>query len=211
MTDRLLGLLLFLPVPAVLWLFTRAPLGVVPSLAFGTLLMVTHRLYARPFSLARAQRRCLWCGAPAAHGPNLLLEEPFGTTTWRACGDAHADRLGRVLSWAERRSGALRRGILGTLAVFLPAALLAGAGRLGPFSMADAVAVFRFGIAVTVLPLGWLSLSLAPRGTERRRVPFPVHVQALIGTWAVLWLFRLIGLVWLALALVHLAGRAGLL
>lgn len=39
------------------------------------------------------------------------------------------------------------------------------------------------------------------------RVPFPVHIQALIGTWAVLWLFRLVGLVWLVQGLLHFATR----
>ncbi len=46
--DRLLGLLLFLPVPLVLWLLTRQPLGTLASLAIGFALMATHRLYARP-------------------------------------------------------------------------------------------------------------------------------------------------------------------
>ena len=48
MTDRLLGLLLFLPVPLVLWLFTRQALGTLGSLANGLALTATHRLYARP-------------------------------------------------------------------------------------------------------------------------------------------------------------------
>jgi hypothetical protein len=41
-------------------------------------------------------------------------------------------------------------------------------------------------------------------------VPFPVHIQALIGTWAVLWLFRIVGLAWLALATWHVAVRLAL-
>ena len=45
MRDRLLGLLLFLPVPLVLWLFTRQPLSTLASLAVGFALMATHRLY----------------------------------------------------------------------------------------------------------------------------------------------------------------------
>ncbi|HET7294709.1 MAG TPA: hypothetical protein VFM88_19965, partial [Vicinamibacteria bacterium] len=65
------------------------------------------------------------------------------------------------------------------------------------------------GVAVTVLPFGLLG-PRAPEPEGPPRVPFPVHIQALIGTAAVLWLFRIVGVVWLALALIHGARRAGL-
>ena len=40
------------------------------------------------------------------------------------------------------------------------------------------------------------------------RPPFPVHIQALIGTWAVSWLFRVVGVAWLILAIVHFGQRS---
>jgi hypothetical protein len=207
-SDRPLGLLLFLPVPIVLALFTRAPFGLGASLLLGVALMLSHRLYARPFALARAARRCLWCGAAAREGPELELREPFGPTRWRTCSDAHADRLGRTLAWAGRHALFLRLGILGTLVAFLAVAALiaartpggftAASGHLGPLAFADASALFRLGIAVTVLPLGWLaSRTVAPEALPLA-VPFPVHIQALIGTVWVLWLFRVVGIAWLA-------------
>jgi hypothetical protein len=137
------------------------------------------------------------------------VDEP-GPTAWRACGPEHAGSLGRVLAWADRHALLLRVGILGTLAVFLPAALLAGMGRLGRFSTEDTVAFFRFGVAVTVLPLGWLSARPGPLPPGRLRAPFPLHIQSLIGTWAVLWLFRLVGLLWLVLGSRHLLRASGL-
>ncbi len=203
MNDRLTGILLFLPVPLVLLLFTQAPLGVGPSLGLGVVLMLSHRLYARPFSLRRADRRCLWCGGMAAdESQRFELGEPFGTTSWRACRGAHLDALRRVFAWAQAHAAFLRLGILGTLVAFLA---LASSGLL-PF--ADAVALFRLGIAVTVLPFALLS-ARSPPGDGAPRVPFPAHIQALIGTSAVLWLFRLISLVWLVLVLRHLVGRLG--
>src|SRR5262245_49096164 len=155
MSDRTAGGLLFLPVPVVFLLFTQQPFGLAASLGAGVVLMVTHRLYARPFALARAQRRCLWCGGAAAGGPTLEVAEPLGTTAWRACGPAHGNALARVLSWAELHARGLRFGILGTLGLFLIGALLAGAGRLGRATVGDAVGFFRLGIAASVLPLGW--------------------------------------------------------
>ena len=64
---------------------------------------------------------------------------------------------------------------------------------------------------ITVLPVGWLATR---RRTDRKekgaapRVPFPVHIQALIGTVVVIWLFRLVGLAWLAMGLWQLTGAA---
>ena len=207
MRERLPGLLLFLPVPIVLWLFTRAPLGVAPSIALGVALVATHRFYARPFALARAERRCLWCGGPAESGAPLAVAEPFGVTDWRACRPEHQRSLTRFLAFAASHAAALKLGILGSLALFLPAAIAADAGRLGFLSYADTRAFFRFAIACTVLPLGWLGESRGRSGGGAPRVPFPVHIQALIGTRAVLWLFRLVGIVWLVLSVVYAAFR----
>jgi hypothetical protein len=200
-----IGSLLFLPVPLVLLLFTRAPFGPLASLGLGVVVMLTHRLYARPWALARANQRCLWC-TQAAAGPELVVEEPFATTTWRACDTAHADSARRFLGWSSAHGSFLKAGILGTLAVFLVAALLAALDRLGPLGYADAVAFFRLGIAVTVLPLGWLGLRRAPEPGPPR-VPFPVHIQALVGSWTVMWLFRVVGAVWLVQAVLHAARR----
>jgi hypothetical protein len=113
----------------------------------------------------------------------------------------------RFLAWADARRGWLKAGILGTLGLFLPAAVLAGLGRLGPVAYADVASAFRLGIAVTVLPLGLLGARgyAAPETPES---PFPVHVPALIGTAAVSWLFRIVGIVWLVQAVAHFARGA---
>jgi hypothetical protein len=184
-------------------------MGVAASLALGVLLMLTHRLYARPFALRWAQARCLWCGADAADGPRLTVQEPFGATAWRACSERHGASLARLLSWADAHAIFLRAGILGTLLAFLVAALPAHLGRLGPISYADAVAFFRLGIGVTVLRLAFGHGAAAAAPLDTLRSPFPLHIQALIGSWSVLWLFRLVGLAWLVLALLHAGGRLG--
>jgi hypothetical protein len=204
-SDRLLGLLLFLPVPIVLVLFTRAPLGIGWSLGLGTALMLTHRAYARPFALARASRRCLWCGRAASEGPAFDVEEPLGTTGWRACGEGHAGRARRFLFWAGAQRPFLLVGILGSLAAFLVAGTLMAVGAVSPRRYPDAVNAFRLAIALSVLPLGVLATRGAVPAEARLRPPFPVHIQALIGTGAVSWLFRIVGVAWLVLGLLHFA------
>jgi hypothetical protein len=207
--TRALGVLVFLPVPVVLWLFTTAPLGVLGSLALGIAIMVTHRLYARPFALRHAPERCLWCGGAARSGPRLEVRDPLGAAPWRACGAEHAERLARLLGWAEAHRRPLKAGILGTLLPFLPLSLLADRGVLGGVTHLDVVSLFRLGIAISVLTLSLRFGSAAPVALDRLRSPFPLHLQALIGSNAVLWLFRGVGVVWLALAVRHALHRAG--
>jgi hypothetical protein len=210
--TRLVGLLLFLPVPLVLFLFTRAPLGILASLAAGVLLMVTHRLYARPWALARARARCLWCGAgiapTAASAPALAIEDPLGRVEWRACGEAHARSARAVLAWAHRHSGFLKTAILGTLVVFLACGLSVGLGWQHRAAFDDAVACFRLAIAATVLTLAWRAPGADPGDlADVVRSPFPVHLSALVGQWSVLWLFRLVGVLWIAQGALHVSQR----
>ena len=146
-SDRLLGLLLFLPVPIVLFLFTRAPLGIGWSLALGVVLMLTHRAYARPFALARASRRCLWCGRAAVEGPAFDVEEPLGITRWRACGEPHAERTRRFLVWAGAHRPFLLIGILGVAGRVPRRRRGHGRGLVDPRRYPDAVNAFRLAIA----------------------------------------------------------------
>ncbi len=204
MAPRLVGLLLFLPVPLVLWLLTAQPLGVALSLLLGAAFMLSHRLYARPWALSRSGERCLWCGT-SGRLVSLELEEPQGLTRWVACSEDHASRLRATLGWASARLILLRVGILGSLLLLLVLSfvpLVVSAPRLVP---TDGPALFRLGVAATVLPLGWLG----PRSSfvSPGRLPFPVHIQALIGTLAVSWLFRLVGLVWLVAGIRHFLLR----
>jgi hypothetical protein len=254
MGARITGILLFLPVPAVLLLYTRMPFGVAPSIAAGLALMMTHSLYARPWALRHATRRCLWCGGPVAGDARspardaLAVSDPRGTVNWCACDDEHRTSLIAMFRFANRHGALLRAGILGTVAVSLVAAVLADRGWLGPFYVSDASAFFRLGVGLTVLPLGWLGprlgerhggasapvgpaefrrggtgsagpgpgpgrtepAGLGSRGTESAdalNAPFPLHLAALIGVNAVLWLFRLVGLVWLAQGAFHVVER----
>ncbi len=227
--------------PAVLFLFTQMPFGVVPSVAAGLGLMMTHPLYARPWALRHAPRRCLWCGGSlAAGGPSsarhaIVVTDPRGTVSWRACPGAHRAALVSTFRFATRHGAWLRVGILGTVTASLAAAVLVDREWLRGYRVSDAVAFFRLGVALTVLPLGWLNprrpagasakaaaTPSEPPAAGRARIeeacpepdgaafpeyasaPFPLHLAALIGVDAVLWLFRLVGLVWLSQGAAHL-------
>jgi hypothetical protein len=185
---------LFLPVPLVLFLFTRAPLGVGASLLLGVAIMATHRLYARPFALARAERRCLWCG----------------TTRWRAYAGSHEESARRFLGYAHDHAFGLKLGILVPLVVFLATASLVALRHPWPVTYADTVNGFRLAIAGTVLPLSLVfdvKKAGRPVPADPLPVPFPLHIQALVGTSVVVWAFRLVGGAWTVLGLTYFAGR----
>lgn len=206
--DRFAGILLFLPVPLALLLLTRLPLGPLWSPVLAMAVVLSHRLYARPFALARARRRCLWCGGPVATaGLPQAVHEPGGETMWMTCDQDHSRRLATFFAWLQRYRQPIRIGVLGSLLLYLALSLPGWLGYPTPWSPPDIAAAFQGGIAITVLPVGWLATSRKRYlGESTPRVPFPVHIQALIGSLAVVWLFRLVGLAWLAMALWHFTG-----
>ena len=61
---RLKGILLFLFIPIVLILYLVFPLGVLPSVILGIVLMLGHRFIARPFMFRNLEKRCVWNGSP---------------------------------------------------------------------------------------------------------------------------------------------------
>ncbi len=99
----------------------------------------------------------------------------------------------------------MRAGILGSLLAYLAMTLARLANPSLPWSLGDAVAVFQAGVALTVLPVGWVAtLNRSALQGDPPRTPFPVHIQSLVGTMGVAWLFRLVGLAWLIMAILHL-------
>lgn len=210
MRDRLVGIVLFLPVPLVLWLFTRAPLGVTPSIVVGVVAMATHRLYARRFALSRADARCLWTGAAATEGAVVTIQEPGATTSWRVSDEARRSRILRFLGFAHRSRLWLRATILGAIVVVVFGSVAVSVTPFDAIDHADISALFRLVVALGVLPLGWLGTRLGPEAAQPAPVPFPVHIQALVGSVVVMWLFRIIGIVWLFQGGAHVAHRVGI-
>jgi len=198
--TRLAGILLFLFVPTVLVLYLRMPFGLAPSVLSGIAIMLLHRRVARPFMDRHLSERCYWCGCDLS-GPGVAAPFRAGreTIAARTCDQGHAAAL---VTFA--RSVAASRWILGTLilipvAAYLGNAFLAMAGR-APLSFDAARWIFKVPIAVAVvgLSLGW------PLGLSSDREPaidFPAHNLSLLGVSWTLWVFRVVGLVWLVQAM----------
>lgn len=205
------GVLLFLFIPVVLFLYVQHPEPVGVSLAAGIALMVGHRFLARPFMERVLPVRCLWCGRVL---PPAAEAEPQGGVTALGlrkgervlaarCCTRHKEPAAKLFSFLHAWRWPLRLGIFVPL-LFLLAALAAhAAGQPAPVPLATAWFKLVVGVTVNLAAFGYLA---ARPDVEPIPVPFPVHNFFLLGVRALLWIFRLVGIWWIWQGLSSVAG-----
>ncbi len=197
---QLTGVLLFLFIPLVLFLFVRHPRPVGLSLAAGVILMVGHRFLARPYMARALAAKCLWCNrALPAESETLELATGARPLSARCC-PGHREPAARFFAFADALKLALRAGIFLPLLLLLLGSLAATAlGRAVPLASITALFQLVVGVTVNLAALGpWLG-----RPVERAAVPFPVHNFFLLGVRNLLWIFRLVGLWWIVRSLLY--------
>jgi hypothetical protein len=198
-----MGVLLFLFIPLVLYLFVRHPEPIAASLALGIALMLGHRFLARPYMARAVARKCAWCNrglpaapdAPDASTRTLDLATGGGPVAARCCA-AHRAPAARFFRWLDRARLPLRFGIFVPLLLLLAALAAAAGGH--PRALPAATALFQVlvGLAVSAAAWGYLLLD-APAGSAPIPVPFPAHNFFLLGVRPLLWIFRLVGAWWI--------------
>ena len=216
LAGTIFGVVLFLFIPAVLYLFVAHPAPVGASVAAGLLLMIGHRFLARPYMLAARPYKCVWCnrvfdeGAGAGRVPHRAVELAQGGDAppleLLACA-AHVERTRRFFAFVDRCRQPLRLGIGLPLGLLL-GSLVAYSAGIGDWTE-RATALFRLsvGLSVQLAALGpWLG---APR--EQSAAAFPVHNFYLLGVGAILWIFRLVGIWWIVAGGSYWLRAAGLL
>lgn len=196
-------MLLFLFIPLVLFLFVRHPEPVGASLIAGVVLMVGHRRLARPYMERVLPVKCAWCNRvlPAGEGETLDLLSGGREIRARCCA-GHRKPAARFFSFLESWRWPLRLGIFVPLLILLGALAITAFGRQAPPS--DTTALFQLvvGITVNLAALG----SLRTPARSSMTVPFPVHNFFLLGVRNLLWVFRLVGIVWIWMGLRHFLG-----
>ena len=190
------GLLLFLFIPGVLFLFVRHPEPVGLSAGLGVALMVGHSFLARPYMARVLSAKCLWCnGALPGDAVALELATGGGPLTARCCPD-HLPPTRRFFAFADAWRLPLRLGIFVPLLLLLSSLAAAALGRSLPgLSLPAATALFQLAVGLTVH-----AAALGPflgRPREGLAVPFPVHNFFLLGVRTLLWIFRLVGIWWI--------------
>jgi len=199
----LTGLLLFLFIPLVLFLFVAHPAPIGASLAAGVALMAGHRFLARPYMRRALAAKCLWCNRVLgeAAGETDALEIHSGGAVWTArCCPGHRTAAARFLAFLESWAWPLRLGIFLPLLLLLGALAATALGRTVP--LGTATDLFRLIVGVTVNVAAWGYLGTRERAPAR--IPFPLHNFTLLGIRTLLWVFRLVGIWWIAVALAHL-------
>jgi hypothetical protein len=197
------GVVLFLFIPLVLFLFVRHPEPVGVSLAAGVALMLGHRFLARPYMARALPVKCVWCNRVLADVPAGTLELRSGDKTLEArCCVRHRRPAAKFFSFLSAWRWPLRLGIFAPLLFLLVALTVSAAGQPAPVSLATAWFKLVVGVTVNVAAFGYLT---AGEQTPLA-VPFPAHNFFLLGIRNLLWIFRLVGLWWLWQGIVYVLG-----
>jgi hypothetical protein len=188
------GVLLFLFIPVVLFLFVRHPAPVGVSLAAGVALMIGHRFLARPYMERAREVKCLWSNrVPPREPVDLELRAGGGRTVAARCCARHRAPAARFFSFVHLWRWPLRLGIFLPLLFLLTALAVSAAGQPAPVPFATHWFKLVVGITVNVAAFGYL----AARERSPLAVPFPVHNFFLLGVRNLLWIFRLVGIWWI--------------
>lgn len=206
------GIVLFLFIPLVLFLFVRHPAPVGVSLGAGLVLIVGHRLLARPYMNRVAAVKCVWCNRLLPDAPegkrageiSLLELRSGGRVVQARCCAVHRKPAAKLFTFLHTWRWPLRLGIFAPLLFLLAALAASAAGQPAPIELATAWFKLAIGVTVNLAAFGYFAAS---EGGGRRDVPFPLHNFFLLGVRNLLWIFRLVGLWWIWQGLVYVLGQ----
>lgn len=189
-----IGVLLFLFIPLVLFLFVQHPEPIGASLAAGVVLMLGHRVLARPYMERALPVKCLWCNRalPPDTGESLELHAGARNIAARCC-SGHRKPAAELFAFLHAWRWPLRAGIFLPLLLLLATLAAAALGRSAP--LPEVTALFKLIIGITVNAAAFGYLTMPERSAVA--VPFPVHNFFLLGVRNLLWVFRLIGIWWI--------------
>ena len=187
------GVLLFLFIPVVLYLFVRHPEPVGVSLAAGVLLMMGHRFLARPYMERVLTVKCVWCNRVPPDAAETLEIRAGGKVLGARCCAVHRKPAAKFFAFLYAWRWPLRLGIFVPLLLLLIVLAADAAGRPTPVNLVTNWFKIIVGITVNVAAFGYF----AARERPPLQVPFPAHNFFLLGVRNLLWIFRLVGIWWI--------------
>jgi hypothetical protein len=210
---HLLGVLLFLFIPLVLYLLLKLPFGVGPSLGIALLIMGGHRFVVGNFVRRYSRERCFWCGRTGKQRQRLTVSSGTSNgngnengnskngTMFEFCVDRCTAKAKRFFYFCNRYKDYIRAGIFGPLifyALTVPLFLI----NKPIVPMEWETFVFRFFIACTVVAVSFFPI----KGESQRSLsfPFPAQNLLLLGIQNTLFVFRYVGIWWILASLYFL-------
>ncbi len=189
---KILGVLLFLCVPFVLYIYVRQPEPLIYFFPIAFVVMMGFRFIAFPYMKSVHRHTCIWCWndlKQADTASQVELPAPIDVFT---CPE-HKDQTLQFFVFLSRYRYGLWFGIFGPLLVLLVALVLKLKGIPGPVLWATPL--FQFVVAITVLATSVLYQRETMSHVEM--IPFPIHTFYLLGIRTILWIFRIVGIYWL--------------
>ena len=197
------GVLLFLFIPVELFLYVRHPEPIGASLIAGVVLMMGHRLLARPYMERVLPVKCVWCNRVPIPEGGETLELLSGERTIQArCCPGHRQPAAKLFAFLDSWRWVLRAGIFVPLLLLLVTLAVGAFGLEPPIEEVTAFFKLAVGITVNLAAFGYLF----GQGSSPAAVPFPVHNFFLLGVRNLLWVFRLIGIWWIWQGLRYFLG-----
>jgi hypothetical protein len=195
---HLKGILLFLFIPLVLYLFLQYPAGLLPSFVVAIVLMLGHRFIARPFFLRNKNFRCFWCGRTGKNREKLEVRSGKARIEIEACIQPCSAHAQSFFAFTYKYRALLRLGIFVPLLWYIVTMLLDDFG-VWSFPRDWNRFIFQFFIALTVVTISFSYRST--KQTVELVFPFPIHNLFLLGAKNTLLVFRYVGIWWIAASL----------
>src|SRR5262249_31069315 len=118
MKSTITGILLFLFIPLVLFLFLRFPFGILPSFIAALVIMFGHRFVAIPFMNRNRLLRCVWC-ARSSRERETLIVKAGSEVDFKFCKEGSTSRARRFFDFCSRYRMIFRIGIFLPLAWYV--------------------------------------------------------------------------------------------
>jgi hypothetical protein len=195
-----LGVLLFLFIPLVLFLFLKHPFGIIISFVVAITIIVGHRFIAIPFMNRFKIFRCLWCGRTS----RPRVQQSVGRIEFEFCQQDCLTKAKRFFDFCSRYATLLRAGIFIPLGWYVVTMTLTAVNVIH-FPEDWNHFIFQFFIAVTVVLISFLYR--IGKETKTPSFPFPIHNLFLLGIQNTLMVFRIVGIWWIVVSLIFLFHR----
>jgi hypothetical protein len=194
------GILLFLFIPLVLFLFLKYPFGIIPSFAAALVIMISHRFVAIPFMNRFRKSRCLWCGKTSRLRVSQTVKcgKPL---EFEFCVERCIHRAKCFFDFCSSHAMLLRLGIFLPL-VWYVVSMSLDALKVIQFPRDWNHFIFQFFIACTVVSISFLYRTA--KETNSPTFPFPIHNLFLLGIQNTRHVFRLVGIWWIVASLLFL-------